>query len=607
MTQKASHQTAEERLVKTSAKDVFRRLWPSLRPYRFQFLAGVILILGTTAIEIFFPILVGRAVDAVTQANPSKNILIRLAALYAGLVVLKAVMDTAQAFVIQASGQKVTHELRLFLFAHICGLPVPYFDRNPTGRLLTRVVNDIKSLSELFTASISVLALDCLVILGTILAMFYLHWKLALVTLVSFPLVIFTIRYYGVKLALAYRKVRLKLAEMNAFLGENIGAIATIQRLSAEESRLARFEKIVEEHRLAQMESLKVFALVQPVANSLNGFSMAALLIGGGYWVIQGSLSVGVMVAFLGYIRNLFQPIRDLVEKYNTFLSSMVSAERIVGILDESSETVDEKAARIVHREPVPNRQGISIDFENVTFRYPTRESNAVESVTFSIPARGSLAIVGATGSGKSTLIRLLLRFYEPTSGRILLGGEPATDWSRDALRRDIGVVHQEIYLFKGTLRNNLTLGREDLPDKLLILRCEQAQLWPLIKDRGGLDMPVLEGGTNFSLGERQLISMARVLIMDCPLLVLDEATSSIDRGIEKRLMLGLHEVLKSRTSIVIAHRLSTIRECDEIVVMEDGKLVERGAFYPLLQQRGRFFDFYQIHERLHEPSAHSP
>lgn len=589
----AASATSDDKLVSTTIGQVIKKLWPSLFPFRFQFAFGILLILCTTAIEIYFPILIGKTVDIAIEKG-SRSQLIQYCSWYVVLIALKCLLDSAQGYIIGRGGQRVTHDLRLYLFSKICGLPVPYFDRNPTGRLLTRVVNDIKSLSELFTASISVLALDCLIILGTLIAMFILDARLAALTLLTFPLVVWTIRYFGVRLAIAYRKVRIKLAEMNAFLGENIGAIATIQRLGAEQSRMEKFSRIVEEHRQAQMESLRVFAIVQPVANLLNGASMATLLIAGGYWAIQGSVSIGVIVAFLGYLRNLYQPIRDLVEKYNTFLSSMVSAERIVGILDEREEA---KTGFRDSRLPSPPE----VKFEKVTFHYPTRETPAIQNVSFTVRPKTSLAIVGATGSGKSTLVRLLLRFYEPQAGEILFGGEPIRDWAKDGLRRQVGVVHQEIYLFKGTLRDNLTLGRENLPDSLLIERCQRAQLWPLVKDRGGLDMPVLEGGTNFSLGERQLISMARVLIMDCPLLVLDEATSSIDRGIERRLLLGLHEVLKSRTSIVIAHRLSTIRECDQIIVMEDGFMVESGTFDELLGRRGRFYQFHQIHERLHD------
>jgi ATP-binding cassette subfamily B multidrug efflux pump len=589
----------EEKFYRVNIKDVLRRLWPTLRPHRYKFLVGIILILCTTGIEILTPVLIGRAVDAVTLYK-SQHQLVWSAGLYLALITLKSLLDTCQAYVIQATGQGITHHLRCLLFSRIERLPVPYFDRNPTGRLLTRVINDIKSLSEMFTASISVLALDFMVISGTIIAMFWMDWKLAGVVLVTFPLVIFTIQFFGLRMALAYRKVRARLSEINAFLGENIGAVGTIQRLSAERERYEKFEHIVEAHQDAQMESVGLFALVQPVTNALNGVAMGTLLGLGGYWVIQGKLSVGVVVSFLAYLRNLFQPIRDLVEKYNTFLSAMVSAERVVNILDEKTESElgsEGRASGLIQLGGTDIRVA-DIEFDDVTFKYPTRDGVALQSVSFRLAAGTQLAVVGATGSGKSTLIRLLLRFYEPDRGEIRLGGRRLIDWDRFQLRKNIGVVHQEIYLFQGTVRENLTLGQTNFSDAHLIEQCRRAQLWDIIRERGGLDMNVYEGGTNFSIGERQLISFARVLVFDTPILVLDEATSSVDRLLERRLMEAIHETLSTRTAIVIAHRLTTIQECDDIVVLDQAHLVERGSYDGLLMQQGIFRKFHDIHSR---------
>jgi len=590
--------TSDEKLMSTSVVDITRRLWPALKPYRNKFLVGVLLIFLSSGTEILLPIIVGETVDAAMSGGHGRQLLILLCVAFLTVTLLKAILETTQAYVIQVTGQGITHDLRSLLFTRIAHMPVPYYDRNPTGRLLTRVVNDIKSLSELFTASISVLALDIMIITGTIVAMFWMNWRLAGLTLLSFPIAIFSIRYFGFRSAIAYRKIRLRLAEINSFLGENIGAIATIQRLSAEKERYDSFEKVVISHQEASLESLKVFALVQPVTNTLNGVAMMTLIIVGGRWVIEGRVSIGLVVAFLGYVRNLFQPIRDLVEKYNTFLSAMVSAERVANILEEPTE--DELFAKMSNgsEKPVIAPQTASIVFESVSFKYPSRDSLALKKVSFDIPAGHQLAIVGATGSGKSTLIRLLLRFYEPTEGRIVFGGRALDQWDRYDLRKHIGVVHQEIYLFQGSVRENLSLGREGFSDEYLRSQCERAQLWSVIQHRGGLDMNVNEGGTNFSLGERQLISFARILVFDTPLLVLDEATSSVDRRLEKRLMEAIHELLSTRTSIVIAHRLSTIQECDEILVLDHGHLAEQGTYDSLLSQGGIFKKFHDIHSR---------
>jgi len=586
--------SSEEKFSQVSLRRLMVKLWPSLRPYWLKFFTGMVLILITTAIELVSPIIVGKTVDVTMGGRSQLSHLWTLCLVFLGLMILRAVVEAGQAFVIQATGQIVMHDLRVLLFSKTERLSVAYFDRNPTGRLLTRVINDIKSLSELFTASMSVLVLDFMIIFGTMVAMFWIHWKLAAITLVSFPLVLFSIRFFGNRLADSYRVVRLRLAEINSFLGENIGAIATIQRLAAEDSRREKFASIVEAHNSAQLNTIGVFALVQPVTNVLNGVAMGTLLSVGGYWVVRGQITVGLLVAFLGYLRNLFQPVRDLVEKYNTFLSAMVSAERVVTILDEPTEW-ENNGALSLSEDVGP----LDIRFEKVTFRYPTRPTPALDQVSFTLAARSSTAVVGATGSGKSTIVRLLLRFYEPNSGEIYFGEKRLAELDKESLRSHIGVVHQEIYLFQGTVRDNLTLGQSRFSESYLISQCERAQLWDFIKHRGGLDMMVQEGGANFSLGERQLLSFARVLVFDTPVLILDEATSSIDRLLEKRLMEAIRETLVGRTSIVIAHRLSTIKRCDKVIVLEKAKLVESGTYDGLLRGNGIFAKFHQINSRV--------
>lgn len=346
------------------------------------------------------------------------------------------------------------------------------------------------------------------------------------------------------------------------------------------------------------MRSLYVFARVQPLTNTINGLAMGMLIVVGGYWVIRDQMSLGILVAFFGYLRNLFQPVRDLVEKYNTFLSSIMSAERVVGILDEPSEIAAAKLNEGPSEVSFLQPGECELKFEDVCFRYPLRAQSALENVSFTVPAGKSLAIVGATGSGKSTIIRLLLRFYDPLSGQITFAGRALRDWDRQDLRRQVGVIHQEVFLFQGTVRENLTLGRTGFSEEYLRAQCDRAQLWSFIASRGGLDMNILEGGTNLSLGERQLLAFARVLVFNTKVLVLDEATASIDRALERRLMTGLHEVISGRTSIVIAHRLSTIRECNEVIVIEKGRLVERGTYDELLGSGGLFSRFHEIHSR---------
>ncbi|MBI1861426.1 MAG: ABC transporter ATP-binding protein [Deltaproteobacteria bacterium] len=563
-----------------------KRLAPSLQQHRWALGLGVILILVTTGLEILLPLWVGYGVDFAVQGNRAG--LVRAAQMFLIIICSKALLDSILAYTIQSTGQRLMHALRGQVFEHIVRLPVAYFDKNPTGRLLTRVMNDIKSLGELFTASLSVLILDVAVILATIVAMLGLDVRLGGAILITFPIVGWVVVHFGELLNEGYRKVRLELSRMNAFLGENIAAIATIQRLGAEKERDERFGSIVNLHFGASMESLMVFAKVQPYANILNGVAMATLIGLGGYWVVHGRITLGVVVTFLGYIRNLFQPVRDLVEKYNNFLSARVSAERIGVILDEPGEDYRTGGAS---RDPAAE----AVSFRNVTFTYPSRHAPAIDRISFSVGAGQSVAVVGPTGSGKSTLVRLILKFYEPQDGEILFWGHPLKDWNRNDLRSLVGVVHQEVYLVEGTLRENLCLGQR-FDDEYLLKCARTCQLWEFVKERGGLEMKVYEGGTNLSVGERQLVAFTRILVFNPEVVVLDEATASLDRRLEGRLMSAVAVVLKGRTSIVVAHRLSTIQSCDHVLVMDRGHLIQAGTYRELAARPGLFQEYLQFH-----------
>ena len=517
--------------------------------------------------------------------------------LFLVVIVFRSITETFQGLVIQRTGQKVIHDLRVRVFEKIHSLPIFYFDTHPTGRVLTRVINDIKALSEMFTASISVLVLDVAIIIGSIGSMLMLNLRLGFVVLVTFPVVFWTIWKFGKKLSESYKQVRARLAEVNAFLGENIGAIGTIQRLVAESSRLQKFESIVEKHTEAQLKSLKIYASVQPCANVLNGIAMASLMGVGGYWAIHGKITLGVLVAFFAYIRNLFQPIRDLVEKYNTFLSAMVAADRVIALLEEPSELQDLYA----QDDSKQVSTDTSVAFKDVSFHYPAHSALALDNVSFKLETGKSLAVVGATGSGKSTLIRLLMRFYDPQSGEIQFGGRPLCGWNRQELRKQMGVVQQEVYLFSGTVRDNLTLGRYGLSDQALKEKCEKSKFWEIIKNRGGLDMVVSEGGSNLSLGERQLLAFTRMWVFDPKVLILDEATASVDPISERYLLSAIKEGMKGRTSIVIAHRLSTIQSCDSILVMDQGRIAESGNYQSLIRKGGLFYQFHRIYSEQGE------
>jgi len=554
-------------------KVAWRLFSPIIRNHLLAFVGALFLILVTTAADISLPWILGQVVDMIAKSTEPSSEFYTLCAWFLGFVLLKSLSESFQGYLIQRAGQDVVHDLRCQLFRKVETLHLEYFDRNPTGRILTRIINDIRSLSELFTASLSVLVLDAVTILGSIGAMFWVNAKLAAVVLLTFPLVIVLIHRFGMRLSDAYHRVRAMLSNINAFLGENIGAISTIQRLVAEKEQENRFEEEVHQHFLAQMKTLQVFATVQPLANILNGVAMVTLLGVGGYWVMQGEITIGVIVAFLGYIRNLFQPVRDIIEKYNLFLSSMVSAERVSQILDEPSESIRWEYRQKVTQVPM------AIEFEGVSLKYPTGTHWALKGVSFKVEPGKSVALVGATGSGKSTILRLLLRYYEPSEGMIRLAGKPLPEWNLSDLRSTIGVVHQDLVLFQGTVRDNLLLGQSLWNDETLIQHAKLTRLWKFIEPRGGLDMEILEGGNNLSMGEKQLLSFTRILVYECPVLIFDEATASMDRGLEEEIMLAMRHVIEGRTSIVIAHRYSTLRFCNEVICLDSGRLIEQSSY----------------------------
>lgn len=575
---------------------VIRKLWPLIREFRLRLLAGIGFIILTTGLDLLGPILIGKAADIVVASPANVDLLIRICLGFFFTILLKALSEMAQAFTIQTTGLLITQRLRLRVFERMIRFPMGYFDEHSSGRLITRVINDVKSLSELFTASMSVLALDVMVIIGTIVAMLLLDWQLASLVLLTFPIVIWAISFFGQRLSEAYRDARAKLSQINSFLGENISAMATIHRLGAQEARQSSFDGIVGEHQQALMKSIHAYAQVQPWANVLNGIAMATLMGIGGAWVIQGKVKVGILVAFLAYIRNLFQPIRDLVEKYNVVLSAFVSAERVAHVFDEPIE-------KDVLESPPSISGPCGVVFQDVSFSYRTRSEKALNEVSFELQPGKTMAIVGATGSGKSTIARLLLRFYEPSQGKIQLGDVALEHWPRWALRQHVGFIPQDVYLFEGTVRDNLLLSNSSLSDSYLVEQCKKAQVWDRIEKRGGLDLFIVEGGQNLSLGEKQLLSFARMLVLNPEVLVMDEATASLDNAIEARLMVAIRELLKGRTALIIAHRLSTIESCDQVIVLEKGVLKEQGSIPELRKLRGLFDKYYQLYQEAPERS----
>ncbi len=442
---------------KLKVREVFSILLPFVSPHIWRLVLSLVLIFSTCAIELCYPVLLGRATDllifqdkgALSSLWPSRlPTFYHTCFLFLALLILKSLFEISQGYLIQKVGHHVSHSLRGHVFSKILSLPIPFFDTVPSGKLVSRIINDIRNINELFSASISVILLDSLIICSTLATMFWLHFKLTLFSLFFFPLIFYLIHHFGKQLSEVYRQSRMRLSGINAFMGENLSSLLTVQVLAAEEEQKAQFQELLEDHTKIQSKSVHLFALVQSYANALNGVAVASLLIYGAYAVNDHQISIGTIVAFLSYQRNIFQPLRDLVEKYNVFLSAYTSTERIAEMISLESSLPRFGKIEIVDK-PAPSlaptfeeKSSPALIYHEVSFFYPGKTEKVLDTLSFSLPPRRTLAIVGPTGSGKSTILSLLFRFYPATSGEIYFQGKALPQWDVFDLRRHFGVIH---------------------------------------------------------------------------------------------------------------------------------------------------------------------
>ncbi|MFV9510276.1 ABC transporter ATP-binding protein [Tepidibacillus sp. LV47] len=525
--------------------------------------------------------------------------LYRIGGLFFALLLLSFILNYAQIYLLQYTGQKIIFQIRQEVFAHVQSLPLSFFDKNPVGRLVTRVTNDTEALNEMYTNVLVNLFKDFFILFGIMIVMLKLNVKLALLSFISIPIIILTSFIYKKLAREAFRLVRTRLARINATLNENISGMRIVQIFHREKQQYEQFNKINRAHYQANMKELKTAAIFRPSMDLIYSLTLALLLWFGGKDVISGTAEFGVLYAFIDYVRRFFQPINDLTEKYTIMQSAMASSERIFQMLDQK-DTIPNPH----HPKPIGQLKG-KIEFDHVWFAYEG-EDWVLKDVSFTIQPGEMVAFVGATGAGKSSIINLLGRFYDIQKGSIRIDDMDIREMDKYELRKQIGIVLQDVFLFAGDIKSNIRLNRKDITDEEIkqVSRYVNADQF-IEKLPNKYDEEVKERGSTLSQGQRQLLAFARTLAFDPAILVLDEATANIDTETEHLIQDALNKIIHGRTTIVIAHRLSTIQHADKIIVLHKGKIREMGNHQELLALKGLYYKLYQLQYKDDFPSNH--
>ena len=622
----ADQQHEEEVLGKAYDSRLMKRLLSYLHPYKWQVVTALVAIILKAGADVVGPYLTRTAVDkymaSASAGGARKSVLdpwlssqplvgiAQIAAIYVALLVLSFLFEFVQTYLMQWTGQKVMFDLRSQIFRHLQRLHVGFYDKNPVGRLVTRVTSDVDALNEMFTAGVVSIFEDIFVLAGIVVIMLRMKWWLALITFSVLPLIFWATMIFRKKVRESYRRIRVAIARINAHLQEHLTGMTVLQLFNREERAYKKFEEVNEQHMEAYKDAILAHAIYYPVVELLSAIAIASVIWFGGGQMVRGTVSLGIVVAFIQYAQRFFRPIQDLSEKYNILQSAMASSERVFKLLDTQVEV-------LTPERPVRAEALGRIVFENVWFAYKRlpqkpEEQHAngaghqavhreewdwiLRDLSFSIEPGETVAIVGHTGAGKTTIISLLLRFYDIQRGSIKIDGVDVREMELHELRRRFGVVLQDPFLFSGTIENNIRLGTPTVTREDVERAAEEVNIADFIR---GLPQqfqePVQERGSTFSTGQKQLISFARALAHKPRILILDEATSSVDTETELRVREALTRMVEGRTSVIIAHRLSTIQRADKIIVMHKGQLREIGSHQQLLAQHGIYWRLYQL------------
>lgn len=596
MSQNSHHE--EEQLGKLNGRQATRRLLTYFKPYRALVFTALGLTIVVNLIRQLGPWLTQITIDryiqpaflSQLQTEKAFSGIARMAGYYVLVMFSTLALSIIQDVLLNTIGQKVMRDLRDQIFRKYQSIQLAFFDRNPVGRLMTRLTNDVDSLNELFTSGLVEVLGDIVLVAGSLWMMFYFNWKLAIVSLLVVPLLILATAWFQRGARVGFRAVRTKIARLNAFTQEHLSGAQTVQLFNREERAYKQFDQINREHLQANLDTIFYYAVFYPLVSLISSTGIAVLIWYGGGLVIQQAITLGTLVAFVQYTQRLWMPIQDISDKYNILQAALIASERVFKLLD-TPDGIQSPAKPVL---PTPGFSG-RIEFRNVWFAYKD-EDWVLRDVSFTAEPGESIAFVGATGSGKTTITSLLMRFYEIQKGQILLDGVDVREWDLEKLRQNFAVVLQDVFLFSGDVAANIRLGKEEISREKLQWAAQEVQAAEFISRLPeGFETRVRERGAGFSVGQKQLISFARALAFDPGILILDEATSSIDTETEILIQQAIDRVMADRTSIIIAHRLSTIQRVDKIIVLHKGQIREMGSHQELLQLKGIYFRLFQL------------
>ena len=576
---------------------LFKRVLVHLKPYSRLVSLAVLLLLAVSILNLTGPYLTKIVIDDhIKEGNI--NGLDVIAAIYFAVLIFSFIFQFFQTYLMQYIGQKVMFDLRSQVFSHLHKMSFSYFDKNPIGKTITRVVNDVEVLNEMLTSGLILIFSDLFTLFGIFFVMLYLDWKLTLVVCIVFPLLASATRIYRVRARDALRKNRAHVSELNSYIEENLSGMDTVQCFNSEKKNFRNFFSINNERLKEDLRTVRYNAFYMPSIDFFNSLAIGMVIWYGGGRFVQDEIQLGVLVAFIQYLQKFFEPVRDLAEKFNIIQTAMASSERIFELLDTPEQIPS----------MVPPQKGFKIkgnvEFKNVWLSYNENQF-VLKDISFSLEKGESLAIVGATGSGKSTIINALCRFYEINKGDILFDGQSIKDINKFDLRKQIALVQQDVFLFSGKIIDNIRLGNVQMREEEIQSISTAVNSHNFInKFPLKYEQELIEGGGSISSGQRQLLSFARALAVKPQILVLDEATSSVDMDTERQIKNGIKEMTRGRTSIIIAHRLSTLMHVDKVLVLKNGKIIEFGKRNELLQQRGIFYKLCQAQIKSEQLSA---